>query len=111
MLQTILAIYFARRLHLNVLTAVIGSQISIPPLAPLWATLSYAVGHLLTRGEWILSKNSSATFTWSWNYHDWTFNWVGPFLLGNLLVALAVSALSLLAARALLYCVRAQPDT
>ena len=90
MLQTILAIYFARRLHLNPLAAVIGSQISIPPLAPIWAALSYAVGQLMIRGEWGFSN-----VAWSWNLF-----W--PFLVGNVFVAAIVAVLGLFAARALL---------
>ena len=71
-IQTLLAIYLSRRLHLNPLAAVIGSQISIPPLAPLWMGLSYAVGHLLLKGEWGLTQ-----FHLTWRSSS------GPFLRGR----------------------------
>jgi uncharacterized protein (DUF2062 family) len=98
MLQTILSIYFARRLHLNVVAAVIGSQISIPPLAPIWATLSYAVGHFLLTGRWGLGQFTfSAQALW-------------PFLLGNVIVALLTATAGLLIVRAVLYCFRGTPQ-
>ncbi len=75
MLQTILAIYFARRLHLNVLAAVIGSQISIPPLAPLWIGLSYGLGSLLVKGKWALTDIQG----WSWDSHISGHRKSGPF--------------------------------
>jgi len=99
LLQTILAIYFARRMHLNVLAAVIGSQISIPPLAPLWLTASYALGRRLVDGQW-----TSEVFT----RFEFSLRQLGPFLLGNLLLALIMTAVGLFSARALLYCVRSE---
>jgi uncharacterized protein (DUF2062 family) len=106
LVQTLLAIYFARRLHLNVLMAVIGSQISIPPLMPVWATASYAVGHLLLTGEWVLADAPSA------GEFSWTLSALGPKLwtvvVGSFPVAVTMAVLSLFAARALLYCVRGQ---
>ena len=82
-LQTVLSIYFSRRLHLNVLTAVIGSQISIPPLVPVWVALNAAVG------KWVMGGTA-----------------ITAWLTGDLLVALGMAALGLLVARAVLYCVR-----
>ncbi len=105
MLQTVLAIYFARRLHLNVIAAVIGSQISIPPLMPLWAMLSYAVGHLLLTGHWVLSDMHEFSNQWSWNFSAMSSK-LAPFLIGTVPVALGVSLLGLLVARALLFCLR-----
>ena len=99
LLQTILSIYFARRLHLNVLAAVIGSQVSIPPLAPLWVTLSYAVGHWVVEGQWTGGTFSKIEFS---------FRQLGPFLLGNLLVALTMSAVGLFTARAVLSFLRVE---
>jgi glycosyltransferase involved in cell wall biosynthesis len=107
MLQTVLAIYFARRLHLNVLTAVLGSQISIPPLAPVWVALSLAVGHLMVGGEWVLADIWARSA--AWDFHTLSLRGLWTFLLGNFLVALTAAFLSLLAARLVLYCVRSQP--
>lgn len=104
LLQTILAIYLARRLHLNVLAAVIGSQISIPPLMPVWAGVFYAVGHLILTGEWVLSDMQ----------HEWTWSMSAlagkawPLVVGSVPVAFAMAMLSLIAVRALLYCVRTE---
>jgi uncharacterized protein (DUF2062 family) len=104
LLQTILAIYLARRLHLNVIAAVIGSQISIPPLMPVWVWLSYGVGNLLWRGEWML-QDVSEQATWTLSAFAGK---IGPFLLGNFTVAITVAIIGLLLARGLLYCLRGQ---
>jgi len=95
-LHTILAIYFARRLHLNVLAAVIGSQVSIPPLLPVWIYLSVGMGNLLVNGQWL------ALAHWS----EIRSGMIPAMLLGNLIVAAAISALGLFLARGLLYCFR-----
>ena len=50
-LQTLLAIYVARRIHLNVAVTVLASQISIPPLTPLCIFASVEVGSLLLYGH------------------------------------------------------------
>ncbi len=50
-LQTLLAIYVARRIHLNVAVTVLASQISIPPLTPLCILASLEVGSLLLYGH------------------------------------------------------------
>jgi len=86
---------------------VIGSQISIPPLAPIWVALSYAVGHLLLKGEWVLSDLKAASEQWSWSAAALGTK-VWPFLLGNFFVAVVVAMLGLVAARGLLYCVRGE---
>ena len=52
-LQTLLAIYVARRIHLNVAVTVLASQISIPPLTPLCILASVEVGSLLLYGHGI----------------------------------------------------------
>ena len=94
-LQTILAIYFSRRLHLNVISAVIGSQISIPPLLPVWLVLSYGTGNLLLHGRWIAA-----------NFSDFSRRMIPTLLLGNLLVAFTAAIAGLLVARCVLSVVR-----
>jgi len=89
--QTVLAIYLARRLHLNVLAAVIGSQISIPPLAPLWFLLSYGLGNLLLKGEWI-SLDAGA----------FSRAMLPTLLLGNVIIATGVAVVGLFVARQVL---------
>ncbi len=51
-LHAIIAIYLARRLHINIPMAVIGTQISMPLLAPLWWFLSLQAGTFLLHGHW-----------------------------------------------------------
>jgi uncharacterized protein (DUF2062 family) len=87
-LQTLLALYFARRLRLNVLAAVLGSQVSIPPLVPLWLLLSYGVGSLLLHGRWVAAHFSTLSD-----------RMIPALLLGELVVALAAATLGLLLAR------------
>jgi glycosyltransferase involved in cell wall biosynthesis len=107
LIQTILAIYFARRLHLNVLAAVIGSQISIPPLMPLWAGVFYAVGQLILTGEWVLSSTQQVPAQWTWSMNTLAGK-AWPLVVGSLPVAIAMAVLSLVVVRLLLYCVRGQ---
>ena len=76
------------------LATVVGSQISIPPLAPVWAALSYAVGHFLLTGHWGLSQ-----FTFS-------LASLWPFLVGNGVVAVVTATVAFFLARGMLYCVR-----
>ncbi len=85
-LQTLIAIYFARRLHLNVLAAVVGSQISIPPLVPVWMMLSYGVGNMVLHGRWIAT-----------HFVEISRAMIPAFLLGNFLVALSVAICGLFA--------------
>jgi glycosyltransferase involved in cell wall biosynthesis len=87
-LQTLLAVYFARRLHLNVLAAVIGSQVSIPPLVPVWIVLSYGVGNLILHGRWMGTTFSTLSH-----------QMIPAILLGNLFVALGVAGVGLIGAR------------
>jgi glycosyltransferase involved in cell wall biosynthesis len=93
-LHALIAIYLARRLHLNILAAVIGTNISIPPLVPVWIYLSVSTGNLLAHGQWLTR--------WS----DVTPGAMPAALLGNLVVALLTAAASLLIVRAMLYCFR-----
>jgi uncharacterized protein (DUF2062 family) len=72
---------------------------------PIWAGLSYAIGHLLLSGHWVLADMQRWTAHW-WEPNQWSLNWVFPFLLGNLLVASAMTAIGYFGARTLLYCVR-----
>jgi uncharacterized protein (DUF2062 family) len=79
-LHTLIAIYLARRLHLNLVAAVIGSQISIPPLLPVWFGLNVKVGNLVAAEAGKLPA----------------------FFVGNALVAVGMATCGLLAARAIL---------
>src|SRR5207248_2712775 len=48
--QTLLGLYSARRLHLNPLAVVLGTQLSTPPLGPMLIAAAIALGHLLLHG-------------------------------------------------------------
>jgi glycosyltransferase involved in cell wall biosynthesis len=98
--QTILAIYLARRLHLNVIAAVIGSQISIPPLAPLWFLLSYGTGNLLLHGEWITLDASA-----------FSRRALPTLFLGSTIIAFTTAAIGLVLARQILSRLRPNPVT
>jgi glycosyltransferase involved in cell wall biosynthesis len=78
--HTLIAIYLARRLHLNLIAAIIGSQVSIPPLLPMWIKLNLLVGNLVAA--------EAGGF--------------GSFFVGNALVAVAAAACGLVVARAIL---------
>jgi glycosyltransferase involved in cell wall biosynthesis len=97
-LQTILAIYLARRLHLNVIAAVLGSQISIPPVAPLWYVISAGTGNFILRGEWIRFDYSALSRETLWAY-----------VVGSMVVATVGGILSLILSRQLLS--RLRPET
>jgi uncharacterized protein (DUF2062 family) len=49
--QTVTAIYLARRLHLNPLALVLGTQASMPPIGPLLIAAAIAVGHFILHGS------------------------------------------------------------
>ncbi|HUO07447.1 MAG TPA: DUF2062 domain-containing protein [Phycisphaerae bacterium] len=96
-LHSIIAIYLARRLHLNVIAAVVGSQISIPPLVPIWAMLSYGAGNLLLHGRWNVAGLS-----------DFSRHMLPALLVGSFLVAICTATIGLFVARGVLYCVRTE---
>ncbi|MDB5293658.1 MAG: glycosyl transferase family 2, partial [Phycisphaerales bacterium] len=49
--QTLLALYVARRLHLHPLAVVAGSKASTPPVGPLLVAAAIWLGHLLVHGS------------------------------------------------------------
>lgn len=88
--QTLLSLYSARRLHLNPLSVLLGSQLSTPPIGPLLGIAAVTLGHLLLHGSMPLAAN--------FNIHD--LGWkavVGPFLLdwvvGGVLMGLILGAI------------------
>ncbi|MGN6367868.1 MAG: DUF2062 domain-containing protein [Phycisphaerae bacterium] len=87
-LHSLIAIYIARRMHLNMVAALIGSQISIPPLVPVWVMLNTMVG------KWVTGGGAG--------------NAVAGWLMGDFVVALAMAAVGLFVARAVLACVRVE---
>jgi len=51
--QTLFALYTAKRLHLNPLSVVFGSQLSTPPINVALIAAAISLGHFLTHGTWI----------------------------------------------------------
>ena len=97
--QTFLALYVAQRLHLNMLATVLGSQISIPPLMPLWWFLYFQVGNVLLRGEWLTKVPGEMTW-------EVARGMAGTFVVGSMAVALVVGIGSLFVMRGVLGVVR-----
>ncbi|MCD6246568.1 DUF2062 domain-containing protein [candidate division WOR-3 bacterium] len=63
-LQTIAALGIAallRRYKINKMAIILGSQLSIPPLAPFIFALDYGVGNIITGKSWIWIKLGSGT--------------------------------------------------
>ena len=95
-LQTILAIYIARRLHLNLPLLVLATQISIPPLSIGIILLSMVAGHLLLHGALphvsphILGQHS----TW-----HWLTTFTADLLVGGLACGLIAGTVALLTTR------------
>jgi uncharacterized protein (DUF2062 family) len=97
-LQTILGIYMARRLHVNTLAVLLGTQISLPPIGPLLIAAAIAIGHLLLHGCWPVIANL--------NVHalGWE-NVIGPMLadwaVGGVLIGFAMGLLTFFVSLAL----------
>ncbi len=102
-LQTVIAIWVADRLHLNLPATLLGTEISITPTMPFWLLLSIETGHLLLHGSFV-----------PWNFSGWTGlsisgflemlgdEFLPSFLLGGLVVAMAFGTIGLLLTRAAL---------
>jgi 1-acyl-sn-glycerol-3-phosphate acyltransferase len=52
-MQTIVSLFLARRLRLHPLSVVAGSNVSIPPVAPLLIAGGIVTGHLVLHGSWL----------------------------------------------------------
>ena len=104
-LHAILALYTARRLHLNPLASLIGTQISTPPLGPILNAFAIATGHFLLHGS------LPATQNFNFSRLGWQ-NVLGPLLLdwvvGGLVVGFLLALLTFLASAPLLRLARAR---
>src|SRR5205823_188961 len=89
----VLSLYTARRLHLNPLAVVLGSQLSTPPVGPVLGFVAVTIGHLLLHGSfprWVEFVNAWAT--WRSLVH-----FVAAFFLEWFLGSLVIGLVSLLA--------------
>ncbi len=97
--QTILAIYTARRLHINIPVTLLATQISIPPLIPFLIVMNIETGNLLLHGS-LLSPHVLLQRSLSWRELFGTF--LGPLMLGGLICGLALGAAAVLLTRNML---------
>ena len=98
-IQTLLAIYTARRLHLNIPVTLLGTQISLPPLIPILLFMNIQTGYLLLHGRF-LSPEFMVHQQLSWKGIFFTF--LGPMMLGGLICGLALGTAAVLITRAML---------
>jgi uncharacterized protein (DUF2062 family) len=88
--QTALCVYLARRLHLNPLATIAGSQISTPPIGAALIAAAIFVGHLVLHGSRPLWPNFySAHAIWRSLAWPMLLDWaVGGVIVGALLAAI-----------------------
>jgi uncharacterized protein (DUF2062 family) len=89
-LQTLLSLYSARRLHLNPLSVLLGSQLSTPPIGPLLGIAAVTLGHLLLHGSLPVAANFNiAHLGWKAVLGPVLLDWaVGGLLMGLILGAI-----------------------
>jgi len=89
--QTVLALYAARRLHLEPVAVVAGSHISIPPVAPFLIAGAISTGHLVLHGT--LPSAALLHVHWSTLAASVLLDWlVGGVILGFVLAVFAFIA-------------------
>jgi predicted LPLAT superfamily acyltransferase/uncharacterized protein (DUF2062 family) len=64
--HTLIAAALALVFRLNAVYVWLGTQISIPPLAPFLAIASIAIGARITQSQWHVHSNSAGIFSWNW---------------------------------------------
>lgn len=106
-LQTILAIYIAQRLHLNVPLMVLATQISIPPLSVGIILISMVAGHLMLHGA--LPPITVHAIEQHSMWH-WISAFTVDLLVGGLICGLAAGTLALLATRLAYRCYCPRPN-
>jgi uncharacterized protein (DUF2062 family) len=108
-LQTILAVYIARRLHLNVPLLVVSTQVSMPPLSIVVILVSLICGHLIIHHSWPPISLAALRQHSMWY---WLGAFTGDLLLGGLICGLAAGTAALLTTRWLLrLCRRRKAET
>jgi glycosyltransferase involved in cell wall biosynthesis len=97
--QTLLAIYTARRLHINIPVTLLATQVSLPPIIPFLVVMNIETGNLLLHGHW-LSPHMILARQLSWRELFTAF--LGPMMLGGLICGLALGTVAVLLTRNLL---------
>lgn len=89
--QTVAALYAAKRLHLNPLAVVLGSQLSTPPINVALVAGAISLGHFLRHGTW-------AAVTWleirEHGVGPMMTTWLLDWLLGGLLMGLVLGTVA-----------------
>ena len=98
-IQTLLAIYTARRLHVNIPATLLATQISLPPLIPILIFINIQTGYLMLHGR-LLSPEFMEHQQLSWQGIFSTY--LGPMFLGGLICGLALGTAAVLITRAML---------
>jgi uncharacterized protein (DUF2062 family) len=96
--QTLIALYAAKRLHLHPLLVVSGSHISIPPIAPFLIAAAIACGHLLLHGTLPAWPPQAIGGTWAKIAGTWLADWV----VGAIVIGLALATLTFIVCQVLL---------
>ena len=89
--QTVACLYLARRLHLNPLAVLAGSQISTPPISAVLIAAALCAGHLVLHGSMPAWPNfhSAAAI---WNSLAWPL--MADWAVGGVIVGLVLAAIT-----------------
>ncbi len=98
-IQTLLAIYTARRLHINIPVTLLATQISLPPFIPILIFMNVQTGYLILHGR-LLSPEFMVHQQLSWQGIFSTY--LMPMLLGGLICGLSLGTAAVLITRAML---------
>jgi len=99
--QGILSFLAARVLRLNPLSAVAGSQLSMPPLSAVLIAASITAGHLMLHGSWPDAAFLRAAHTSLWSLAALRI-FLADWIIGGMLVGAALSLATYLVVRATL---------
>jgi len=99
-LQTVMALYLARRFRLHPVPVVVGAHLSTPPVGPLLIVAAIAMGHFMLHGDW----PTLAYFNPSVNGYAAALRAViGEWILGSLVLGALLAAATYLVTRACLH--------
>jgi uncharacterized protein (DUF2062 family) len=95
-LQTIVALFVARRLHLHPIAVVAGSQISTPPVNLALIGAGIAVGHAVLHGEWIgFGGIKMSQLEWKSIVGPLLADWAVGGVIVGVVIAIAIFAISM----------------
>jgi uncharacterized protein (DUF2062 family) len=89
--QTVACLYLARRLHLNPLAVLAGSQVSTPPISAVLIAAAICTGHLVLHGAMPAWPNfHSASAIW----HSLAWPMLLDWAVGGVLVGIVLGAIT-----------------